>query len=141
MTMAQHTATVTDAETGVPIKDVQIFVNGNDRNRITTDYKGEFCIPDTAVSLTLCHPKYEKRQMETKELADTIIMLPDYERLNELIVIGHTPKVNMNIMQSVMMAAIAAKPPKPLATFDFFNMFTHKKRKRTRERIEAIKDY
>ena len=57
---AQRTMVVTDAETGVPIRDVQIFVNGDDNNRIVTDYKGEFIVPDTAGNLTLCHRKYEK---------------------------------------------------------------------------------
>ena len=138
---AQRTMVVTDAETGVPIRDVQIFVNGDDNNRIVTDYKGEFIVPDTAGNLTLCHRKYEKRLMDDKEFADTISLLPNYNHLNELVVKGKSPKINMNIMAATKMAALTAPHPKTLATFDFFDIFTAKKRKKTRKRIEAIKDY
>ena len=132
---------VIDAETGVRIRDVQIFVNDNEENRIVTDYKGEFAIPDTARKLTMCHPKYEKRMMDAGEFADTISLLPNYNRLNELVVVGKRPKININFGMSAKEEAMAVPQPKPLATFDFFSIFTAKKRKKTRQRIEAIKDY
>jgi len=44
-------------------------------------------------------------------------------------------------MAATKMAALTAPHPKTLATFDFFDIFTAKKRKKTRKRIEAIKDY
>ena len=132
---------VIDAETGVRIRDVQIFVNDNKANRIVTDYKGEFAIPDTARTLTMCHPKYEKRMMDAGEFTDSISLLPNYNRLNELVVIGRQPKISADIMTGVKQTAISVPQPKPLATFDFFSIFTAKKRKKTRQRIEAIKDY
>ncbi len=68
--------------------------------------------------------------MDDKEFADTISLLPNYNRLNELVVKGKSPKINMNIMAATKMAALTAPHPKTLATFDFFDIFTAKKRKK-----------
>lgn len=138
--MAQRNVVVMDVETNVPLRDVQVFVNSTEGDRIVTDYKGELTIPDTATSITLCHPKYEKRIMNKDEFADTLMMLPNYNRLNEVVVKGKMPRISPFIMASVQDAAISA-PKKAGVSFNFFDLFTWKKRKKQRERMKAIEDY
>lgn len=139
---AQRQVVVADAETGVPVRDVQIFINGDENRRTTSDYKGETAIPDTARSLTLCHPKYEKRIMNISELADTVRLLPNYNRLNEIVIKGRRPTISPDMMAGIKPAGQVAPASSGAAIwFDFFGLFTHKKRKRTKQRIESIKDY
>lgn len=141
--MAQHQSVVIDAETGVPVREVQVFVNSMEGKRIVTDWQGTFEIPDTARNLTLCHTRYERRTIDIGEATDTIRLLPNINRLNELVVKGKRPEVSSQMMASIgkVIQEAAAAQPKTGVSFDFFSIFNYKKRKRTKKRIESIKDY
>lgn len=136
----QRQKVVIDAETNVPVRDVQVYMNATDGQRLTTDYRGCVILPDTARSITLCHPKYEELQTNLSETTDTILLLPNLRRLNELVVIGHRPQISPDMMK--MPEPIAGPTPKGASvSFDFFSLFTWKKRKKQKERMKAIEDY
>lgn len=139
--MAQSRWIVTDAETGVPVRDVQVFFNGDKTRRVVTDYRGTVSLPDTARFIQMSHPKYETLVADTATVRDTVFLLPNIRRLNELVVVGHRPQVSPSMMADVKKAAVAAAPPSNGISFDFFELFNWKKRKKQRERMEAIKDY
>ena len=140
-TTAQRQCVVTDAETGVPLRDVLIYPNGEKSRHITTDWGGHFNIPDTAFSLTLCHSKYEKLAIAVADVTDTIALLPNMRRLNEVVVTGHRPQVNPAIMSGIKEAAKAGVQPKTGFNLDFFEIFNFKKRKKQRRRREALANY
>lgn len=139
--MAQRQWIVTDAETGVPVRDVQVFFNGDKTRRVVTDYRGTVILPDTARFIQMSHPKYETLMADTATVRDTVFLLPNIRRLNELVVVGHRPQISPSMMADVKKAAVTAAPPKTGFNFDFFELFNWKKRKKQRKRMEAIKDY
>lgn len=139
--MAQRWWIVTDAETGVPVRDVQVFFNGDKTRRVVTDYRGTVILPDTARFIQMSHPKYETLMADTATVRDTVFLLPNIRRLNELVVVGHRPQISPSLFAGIAEAAVAAAPPKTGVSFNFFELFNWKKRKKQRERMEAIKDY
>lgn len=139
--MAQRQWIVTDAETGVPVRDVQVFFNGDKTRRVVTDYRGTVILPDTARFIQMSHPKYETLMADTATVRDTVFLLPNIRRLNELVVVGHRPQISPSMFAGIAEAAVTAAPPKTGFNFDFFELFNWKKRKKQRERMEAIKDY
>ena len=109
-----------------------------------TNYKGEFTIPDDADSITLALTGYEPRGLNRSELTDTIELMRTYNALNEVIIYGKLPQVGIDfakMLESLREEQRFTPRSTPLATFDFFSIFSAKKRKRTKERIEAIMDY
>ena len=139
--MAQRQWIVTDAETGVPVRDVQVFFNGDKTRRVVTDYRGTVILPDTARFIQMSHPKYETLMADTATVRDTVFLLPNIRRLNELVVVGHRPQISPSMFADIAEAAVTAAPPKTGFNFDFFELFNWKKRKKQRKRMEAIKDY
>lgn len=137
---AQRKVVVRDMETRTPLRDVQVFVNGNYDKRTVTDYRGEFTVPDTALTLTLCHTMYERLTVDSGGIADTIELLSKLKKLDEVVVYGKRAGISQSIMLGVKNATAAA-PRQGGINFDFFELFNWKKRKRLRERQEAIKDY
>ena len=139
--MAQRRCIVADAETGVPVRDVQVFFNGDKTRRSVSDYRGTVILPDSARFIQLSHPKYEMLMADTATVRDTVFLLPNIRRLNELVVVGHRPQISSSMMAGITEAAVAAAPPPGGFSFDFFELFNWKKRKKQRKRMEAIKDY
>lgn len=139
---AQRRVVVRDMETKMPLKDVQVFVNGETAERIVTDYKGECEIPDTIRSLMFCHRQYERRLMDSCEVGDTIELLPNINKVDEVVIIGHRhPQISPDIMGlSQSVKAAMAGMPKPTG-MDFLSVFEMKKKNRTRKRKKAIEDY
>lgn len=141
--MAQRRWIVADAETGVPVRDVQVFFNGDKTRRSVSDYRGTVILPDSARFIQMSHPKYETLMADTATVRDTVFLLPNIRRLNELVVVGHRPQISSSMMAGITEAAVAAAPPSAgfSVSFDFFELFNWKKRKKQRKRMEAIKDY
>lgn len=139
---AQRRVVVRDMETLTPLKDVQVFVDGKTDRRLVTDYKGEFEIPDTIRSLLLCHKQYERRLLDSCEIGDTIDLLPNMNKMDEVIVWGHRhPQISPDIMgMSQSIKAEMAGMPKP-SGMDFLSIFEWKKKKKQRKRKEAIENY
>lgn len=140
---AQRQVVVIDAETDVPARDVQIYVDSLRGRRIVTDWQGTFAMPDSAERIILCHSRYERLETEVANVADTIFLLPNVRRLNELVVRGKAPRVNPQIFAGMKEAAQegAAEAPKGVVSFDFFELFNARKRRRTEKRIKAIENY
>lgn len=139
--MAQTSHVVTDMETGTPISDVTIIFNNIDSCRTKTEYTGIFTCPDSARTLTFKHSKYEGRMMDRHELKDTIELLPNMNRLNEVVIKGKRPKISPFVMGPIKDAALSAPRQTATATFDVVDLFTWKKRKKTKKRIKAIENY
>lgn len=139
---AQRLVVVRDMETKTPLRDVQVFVNGDMAARLVTDYKGEVALPDTIRSLTLCHKQYERRRMDGGEVGDTIELLPGMNKMDEVVILGHRhPQISPHIMGiSESVKAATAGMPKP-SGMDFLSVFEMKKKNRTKKRKQAIEDY
>ena len=141
---AQREGVVVDMETGVPLGGVVVTIDTALVSQRLTNYKGEFTIPDDADSITLALTGYEPRGLNRSELTDTIELMRTYNALNEVIIYGKLPQVGIDfakMLESLRKEQRFTPRSTPLATFDFFSIFSAKKRKRTKERIEAIMDY
>ena len=83
---AQHRYVVVDMETGVPQRDVRVRW---DRNHEThTIWDGSFTVDSVRDSLEIFKYGYMTRKMKTKELTDTIGILPTFNKLSEVVIYG-----------------------------------------------------
>lgn len=83
-----QTFVVTDLDTRVPIRDVR--VNTDDNQRTASNWDGTFTLKEGFSRINLSHPKYLSRYVLTSELkGDTIYLLPSMNTLDEVVVIGH----------------------------------------------------
>ncbi|MDE5948994.1 MAG: hypothetical protein K2G86_09530 [Prevotella sp.] len=139
--MAQRRWIVADAETGVPVRDVQVFFNGDKTRRSVSDYRGTVILPDSARFIQMSHPKYETLMADTATVRDTVFLLPNIRRLNALVVVGHRPQISSSMMAGITEAAVAAATPSGGVRFDLLELLNLKQRKKQRKRMEAIKDY
>lgn len=141
---AQRDVVVIDMETKVPVGSVVVTLDDANFSQLMTDYKGGVTIPAGVDSLIFGHPGYETLCLRTDELTDTLELLRKYRALSEVVIYGSMPQMGFSLAGSLqkMHNEMRATPrPTPLATFDFFSIFGSKKRKKTRERIEAIENY
>ena len=138
--LAQTRCVVVDMETKTPLRDVVVTVSNITVSRITTDYKGEFVMPEDADSIIIGHTGYETRHMVRDEITDTISMMRKYMAIREVIVYGKKPEIGFNLKSSLDKAVVGVPKPGGVS-FDFFSIFTWKKKKRTKERIKAIENY
>lgn len=83
-----QTFVVTDLDTRVPIRDVR--VNTDDNQRTASNWDGTFTLKEGFSRINLSHPKYLSRYVLTSELkGDTIYLLPSMNTLDEVVIIGH----------------------------------------------------
>lgn len=84
---AQRRMIVVDAETKVPVRDVQVYTpEGMDT---LTAWDGTFAVPDSFSHLTFRHPHFEQRYILSSELqGDTVWLLPVSNALGEVIIWG-----------------------------------------------------
>lgn len=147
--MAQTTrGVVIDVETHKPLRDVEIIINGSYVNKANTDYKGEFFITGKVDNLTFCREGYEYRKMLATELKDTIDLLPNYNKLTEVLVIGRKPGVHMPVLSLIagQLKAMPAPPRTSVAEGDFLGWLKvfekgHVSAKKRRQRMKAIENY
>lgn len=138
---AQKRYVVRDMETKTPLRGVTVIFNGIDSCRTVTDYTGTFAAPDTARTFKLKHPKYEQRMMEQPEMTDTVELLPNMNKLNEVVIRGKKRNISPEILGGAKMAAMTAPRQAATVNFDLMDLLTYKKRKKTRKRIKAIENY
>ena len=139
---------VIDLETRKPLGNVDIIINGSYVNKAKTNYKGEFTIVGTVSDLTFCRQGYEYRKMTLAELKDTIDLLPNYNKLNEVVVIGRKPGAHMPVL-SLIDGQLKAAPKQPRTAVvegDFLGWLRifekgHVSAKKRRERMKAIENY
>lgn len=90
--------TIVDMETGKPLRDVEILIDGSYSRKVRTDYKGTYLLPDSLRDVTLMLAGYEYRKMLRSELTDTIGLLPNYNKLREVVVYGKEPTKHMPVL-------------------------------------------
>ena len=85
---AQRKMVVVDAETKVPVRDVNVYTpEGLDT---LTAWDGTFAVPDSFSRLNFRHPHFEQRYILTSELrGDTVWLLPVSNALGEVVIWGH----------------------------------------------------
>lgn len=90
---------VVDAETMARISDVTVTVDGNARQQ--TKWDGSFTVPDTFAVITLAKRGYLQRTIYRNELTDTIKLINNGKCLDEVVVVGHYPKMQFSFQSSV----------------------------------------
>ena len=141
---AQKESVVLDMETKMPVSGVVVTVNNAVTSQLLTNYRGLFLLPAAADSIVLGHPGYESLRLRRAEVTDTILLLRKYQALREVVIYGSMPSVgfSMGKLREQLRKEDELTPRAvPLATFDFFSVFSAKKRKKTRERLKAIENY
>lgn len=138
---------VIDVETDKPLSNVDVIINGSYNNKIKTNYKGEFSVNGHVESLTFSKQGYEYRMLTLSELKDTIFLLPNFNKLNEVVVIGKKPGKHMPVLSLINGKLNEMKnPPKALVQGDFLSWLKvfekgHVSAKKRRERMKAIENY
>lgn len=136
---AQRKAVVVNIENGIPIRDVEVNTNTNER--VKTNWLGEFFLPFNATSFTLTHGKFLNMTLDVDEMPDTIALLPRLTTLSEVIVWGKRP-IAFN-PKKVAEDAKDYYTPSSGFSFDLFSIFQRPKmnsRQRKRHK-EIIKTY
>lgn len=138
----QTKGVILNMETGIPIKDVQIYTNTNVRT--TTNYLGQFRIPYQYQfqSLTITHEKFVPVTFNQDELSDTIYLMPKFNTLSEVVVWGKR-RMTFN-SKKIAQDARNWYTPSSGVSFDFFSLFQKKQglnRKQREKHDEIIKNY
>lgn len=138
---AQHKHVVIDLETHRPLRDILAYTNTNENTK--TNYKGEFTIFKAFKRLVISHPNYYTLELSPeKAQADTIYLVPKFNKLQEVIITAKAPHVGIDVKKMAQEAAAAA-PATSGISFDFFSMFDRSKRhvsKKEREKMKRILD-
>ena len=138
---AQHKHVVIDMETRRPLRDIFAHTNANENTK--TDYKGEFTIFKPFKKLVISHPNYYTLELSPeKAQADTIHLMPKFNKLQEVIITAKAPHVGIDVKKMAQEAAGAA-PATSGINFDFFSIFDHSKRhvsKKERRKMKNILD-
>ena len=132
---AQRKAVVVNIENGIPVRDVEVNTNTNEK--VKTNWLGEFFLPFSATSFTLTHGKFLTMTLDVEEMPDTIALLPRLTTLSEVIVWGKRP-MTFNTGKIAEDAKNYYTPSSGIS-FDFFNIFQKPKmNSRQRKRHEEI---
>lgn len=136
--LAQARCVLIDKETGVPVRDVKAYTDMGDV--FTSDYQGNLVIDSVFHTAALRHGSYLERIVEPREVKDTLWLLPQAIKLEEVIVWGEAKKGVFSWMGTAMeQAAATAAPPPAGASFDFFQMFRKKPlNKKAREKNQQV---
>ncbi len=95
--VAQRKITVYDLDSKRPLRSVKVWTNTNYSD--TTDYLGHCLIPEKFDTLVVSKPGYMPSRIPYYMVGDTIPLLSDYNRLDEVVVYGEdkSKKLNENI--------------------------------------------
>lgn len=89
---AQRTCVVADMFTRIPIGNARVIPDHYESKAVTTNYKGEFLITSSKFKhLTFIASGYMRRVLDTSEIGDTILLLANDNRLDEVVVYGKDP--------------------------------------------------
>lgn len=83
---AQKRFVVVDMETGVPQREVRI--RWDKKHETHSIWDGSFYMDDVRGSVEIFKPGYMTRIMKPEELTDTIGILPTFNKLGEVVIIG-----------------------------------------------------
>ena len=99
---------VVNIETGVPIRDVLVYTD--DGQEVHSIWDGTFSLSTGFETLTLSHPRFEKRVMLHGEVSeDTIALISNQFAINEVIIYGQRrdKTKQMNFTMSPVEAQLA----------------------------------
>lgn len=139
--LAQIRGVIVNMETGVPLRDIVVFTDKEETT--TTHWDGTFELRDTTFNqLQLGHHNYEKRVMLRHELTDTIALIPAYNALNEVEVIGHSRWKDKAAAFQVPMAELKMLDQMSgKAGFSVGEMKRLRKKKRLKELKRLLENY
>lgn len=94
---AQRRITVYDLDSKRPLRSARVWTNTNYSD--TTDYLGHCLIPEKFDTLVVSKPGYMPSRIPFHMVGDTIPLLSNYNRLDEVVVYGEdkSKKLNENI--------------------------------------------
>ena len=112
---AQRRMIVVNAETKVPVRDVQVFTDNGQNTQ--TAWDGTFALPDSFSRISFRHPQYDQRFILKSELhSDTVWLLPNQNALGEVIIWGQrrSDERMRNILKPSPQQELLAKMPKAI---------------------------
>lgn len=140
--------TIIDLETGKPLRDVEILIDGSYSHKVRTDFKGTFVLPDTLRDVTLMRAGYEYRKLLRAELTDTIGLLPNYNKLHEIVVYGKDPGKHSPVLTLIngQLKAMENLPKGAGISCDLLSWLKvfekgHVSQKEKQKRLKAIENY
>ena len=140
--LAQARCVLVDKETGVPVRNVKAYTDKGDV--FISNYQGNLVIDSMFHTAALRHGSYLERIVESQEVKDTLWLLPQAIKLEEVVVWGEARKGVYPWMSIAMaQAAATATPPPGGVSFDFFEMFrkkplSKKARKKNRQVLREL---
>lgn len=142
---AQKRFVVIDMETGVPQREVRIRWNKTQQTYYIWD--GSFYMDDVKGEVEIFKPNYMTRIMKPEELTDTIGILPTFNKLGEVVIIGkYKPRKFGWTLKPLTKEEIAAMNyNRRGVTIDVIGgikkLLTHKRSKRRKRTKEIIAEY
>ena len=138
----QVSAVVYDLELRTPVIGADITVRPSGKTR--TDASGRFTIDKPFKEITITLTGYEGRRIDSAAVTDTVWLLPNGPRLDEVVIIGHRPQIGFMKDRKRESVASERKKGNSLFSFDMYDMLDRKARKskKRRKKLEKIlKDY
>lgn len=139
----QRTCVVADMFTRIPIGNVRVIPDHYENKDIRTNYKGEFDITSSQFNfLAFIASGYMRRVLDRKEIGDTIFLVANDNRLDEVVVYGKDPMKSSAVSSWVTMIKAQGKyMPKPTGK-NFLSIFERKvSKKKKAARRKAIENY
>lgn len=92
---AQKKYVILEFETKMPVRDAQVQVDSSS-SVVMTNYLGECVLPDKFKKISIFSPLHEPLTLNFSQVRDTIILLPNVNRLNEVVINGDRPPLKLN---------------------------------------------
>ena len=87
---AQKKYVILEFETKMPVRDAQVQVDSSS-SVVMTNYRGECVLSDKFKKISISSPLHEPLTLDFSQVRDTIILLPNVNRLNEVVINGDRP--------------------------------------------------
>lgn len=95
---AQKKYVILEFETKIPVRDAEVQVDTSS-SVVITNYRGECVLPDKFKKISIFSPLHEPLTLNFSQVRDTIILLPNVNRLNEIVINGERPPLKLNFDQ------------------------------------------
>lgn len=138
----QVSAVVYDLELRTPVIGADITVKPSGKTK--TDAFGRFTINKPFKEIIITLTGYEGRRIDSTAIADTVWLLPNGPRLDEVVIIGQRPRIGFLEERKRKSDVNRQNKGNSLFSFDMFEMLDRKARKskKRRKKLEKIfKEY
>lgn len=137
---AQVSAVVIDMQTGLPVRDVNVYTNKNYETK--TDWHGRFNLPYDFESITISNFDYLQRVLKRDELTDTIGIVPMAHMLEGVTIWGNRPNYAQRFHVNKDDLKLAAPHPSGMNILGLINnLFNAKKIKQHEKLMDVLKNY